>query len=505
MSSRKTTLFYASLIAMASIAIGMIISSRLDVSSTSSAQSLAVPPMNSAPITGAIDAQTFRNIAQTQSPMVVNIRTESRRKTQELSEFFGGDDLFRRFFGQPEGGGEPREQITEGAGTGFIIDQSGLILTNNHVVEGATKVEVALFTEPGELPDDTTYNATVVGRDALTDSALIQLTDMPDRALPVATFGDSDQALPGDWVMAIGNPFNLAHTVTVGVISARERPMNVAEGRFQQVLQTDAAINPGNSGGPLLNIRGEVIGINTAILSGGGSASNLGIGFAVPINMVRELLPQLRTGKVTRGRIGVSITAVRSEAVEAFGLPNRRGAVISAVEAGGAGAKAGLEPGDVVVEFNAQPVNTTDELVDRVVRTRPGTTVPITVYRDRQPMTLNVTVDELDLESEGQSTTAEEETASSFGMTLQDLTDDMARRLRMPAGSSGAVVTEVEPRSPAARGGVRPGDVILEVNREPVAGAQAASRQLQSVGAGDAAFILVWRRGQEVFLTVTLE
>ncbi len=504
MSTRKTTLFYTVLIAMASVAIGMIISSRLDLSSTSSAQSLATPPMNSAPITGTIDAQTFRNIAQTQSPMVVNIRTESRRKTQELSEFFGGDDLFRRFFGQPDS--EPQEQITEGAGTGFIIDSSGLILTNNHVVEGATKVEVALFTEPGELPDDETYDARVVGRDPLTDSALIELTSLPDRALPVAKFGDSDEVMPGDWVMAIGNPFNLAHTVTVGVISAKGRPMQVAQQRFQQVLQTDAAINPGNSGGPLLNIRGEVVGINTAILSGGGSPTNLGIGFAVPINMVRELLPQLREGKVTRGRIGVSITNVRSEAVEAFGLPNRRGAVISAVEAGGPGAKAGLEPGDVVVEFNAQPVNSTDELVDKVVRTRPGTTVPLKVIRAKEPVTINITIEELDLESEGgQTASAEEETASSFGMTLQDLTDGMARRLRMPTGSLGAVVTEVEPRSAAARGGVSPGDVILEINRQPVSGAQDASRELEPVGEGDAAFLLVWRRGQEVFLTVTRE
>jgi len=500
MSNRKTTLFYAVLIAVSSIAIGMVISSRLDVSSNSWAQTLAVPPMNSAPLSGPIDAQTFRNIAQTQSPMVVNIRTESRRKTQELTDFFGGDDLLQRFFGQ---GDAPREQVTEGAGTGFIIDRSGLILTNNHVVEGATKVEVALFSDPGELPDDTTYNAQVVGRDPLTDSALIQLTEMPDHDLPVARFGDSDLMMPGDWVMAIGNPFNLAHTVTVGVISARGRPMNVAAQRFQQVLQTDAAINPGNSGGPLLNIRGEVIGINTAILSGGAAPSNLGIGFAMPINMVRELLPQLQSGKVTRGRIGVQITAVRSEAVEAFGLPNRRGAVISAIESGGPGAKAGLEPGDVVIEFNEQPVTSTDDLVQRVVRTNPGTTVPIKVIRDRKAMTLNITVDELDLEGEDRSAGTSEDTASSFGMALQDLTDTVARRLRMPTGSEGAVVTNVEPRSVAARGGVQPGDVLLEVNRQPVAGAREAGAALQDVREGQAAFLLVWRDGQEVFLTIT--
>ena len=503
MSKPKTTLFYAILIALVSTVVGMIIASRLDLTPTSSAQSLAMPPMNSSPLTGTLDAQTFRNIAQSQSPMVVNIRTESRRKTQELTDFFGGDDLLRRFFGEP--GQAPEPQITEGAGTGFIIDASGLILTNNHVVEGATKVEVALFTEPGELPDDTRYNARVVGRDPLTDSALIQLTETPDQPLPVAIFGDSDQMMPGDWVMAIGNPFNLAHTVTVGVISAKGRPMNVAQGRFQQVLQTDAAINPGNSGGPLLNIRGEVVGINTAILSGGRTPANLGIGFAVPINMVRELLPQLREGRVTRGRMGVTISAVRSEAVEAFGLTDRRGAVVSTVLPDGPAAKAGVEPGDVIVEYNGQPVETTDDLVQRVIRTRPGDAVPVRIIRDRESMTIDVTIEELDLENEGQVDRQPTDTATSFGMTLQDLSANVARRLRMPPDSAGAVVTEVAPRSPASRGGVQPGDVILEVNRQAVAGAQDASTELDDVSSGEAAFLLVWRRGQEVFLTATRE
>src|SRR5499427_5219319 len=267
----RLTLFYLPLIVLASVAVGMVIASRLDLSPTSSAQTIAVPPMNSAPLTGPLSADTFRNIAKAQSPMVVNIRTEMKAKAQDLEGLFGGgDDFFRRFFGGPGGGqgqgqgqgqGDDdsqqgrgrrrnREPIARAAGTGFIISKDGFILTNNHVVEDATKIEVSLY-----LDDENTYSAKVVGRDALTDSALIQLVEHPKSPLPEASFGDSSQMQPGDWVMAIGNPFSLAHTISVGVISATKRPFQVTDGRSNEMLQTDAAINPGNSGGPLLNIR----------------------------------------------------------------------------------------------------------------------------------------------------------------------------------------------------------------------------------------------------------
>ena len=256
MSSRKTTLFYALLLAVASLAVGMVIASRLDLSPDSSAQTLAAPPMNSAPLSGPVDAATFRNIAKAVSPSVVNIRTEVKQRSQELTEFFGGnDDLLERFFGgQPRGQGRtPREQVAVASGTGFIISKDGFILTNNHVVENATKIEVNLFGDDAEV----SYQAKVVGRDPLTDSALIELTEKPNRELAEVKFGDSANIGPGDWVMAIGNPFGLAHTVSVGVVSAaRPGGLPVADGRFADVIQTDAAINPGNSGGPLLNVRG---------------------------------------------------------------------------------------------------------------------------------------------------------------------------------------------------------------------------------------------------------
>ncbi len=508
MSTRKTTLFYALLIAVASMAIGMVIASRLDLAPTSDAQGFQAPPINSAPITGPLNVDTFRTIAKEQTSMVVNIRTESRSRTRELTEFFG-DDFFRRFFGQPGQPGQPdtqppgrreRDDVTEGAGSGFVIDKAGLILTNNHVVEGATRIQVGFYGDEQGVY----YDATVVGRDPLTDSALIELTEKPDRELPAARFGDSDQLEPGDWVMAIGNPFNLANTVTVGVVSAKGRAFYAVPQRQLEMIQTDAAINPGNSGGPLLNLRGEVVGINTAILSA--ASGNIGIGFAVPINTVRELLGQLRTGKVTRGKIGVSIQPVQREAVEALGLKDRAGAVVATLDPSGAAVKAGIQPGDVIIEFNGEPVESVDELVQRVVRTTPGTTVPVTVVRNGSETTLSITVEELDLEAEAQtSDNAPEDVSAGFGMTLQDLTPDWARRLRAPSGTSGAVVVDLEPRGAAARARVQPGDIILEVNRNPVGGATDASRELQQVPSGRAALLLIWRAGTEIFMQVTKE
>src|SRR5215831_5088683 len=524
MSSRKPslfsvprlTLFYLPLIVLASVAVGMVIASRLDLSPASSAQTISVPPMNSAPLTGPLNADTFRNIAKAQEPMVVNIRTEMKAKAQDLEGLFGGggsDDFFRRFFGGPgqgqgqgqgddENGGtrrKRRDPIQRAAGSGFIINaREGFILTNNHVVEDATKIEVLLYAD-----DETTYTAKVIGRDMLTDSALIQLIDRPSAPLAEAKFGDSSQMQPGDWVMAIGNPFSLAHTISVGVISATKRPFQVTDGRSNEMLQTDAAINPGNSGGPLLNIRGEVIGMNTAIISNGQSEGNIGIGFAVPINTIRDLLPQLREGKVIRGRIGINVQVVPKEGFEEFGLKARTGAIVQSVLPNSAAQKAGLEPGDVVVEYNGRAVPNRDELVKMVVSTKPGTTVPVKVLRNKTERSVNVTVEELDLEAEQQSiqpkknnngpTENTETQGSGFGLTLSNLTPQIARRLQLPSGKSGALVSDVDPDGPAAQSGVKPGDVILQVNRKAVTNSADAARELQAVASGRLAQILLWR------------
>jgi len=505
MSTRKTTLFYAVLIAVASLAVGMVLASRLGLSPASSAQPMPLPPASNAPLSGPIDATTFKNIAKTASPFVVNIRTESRRRAQDLTDFFG--DPLQRFFGAPPGRQdrqEPRQETAVAVGSGFIISKDGLILTNNHVIEGATKIAVSFVSEP-----DVEYDAKVIGRDPLSDSALIQLVDKPAGPLPEAKFGDSSLMQPGDWVIAIGNPFGFDHTVTVGVISGLERSLRVTEGRSQEVIQTDAAINPGNSGGPLLNIRGEVIGVNTAILSDQRQAGNLGIGFAVPINIVRELLPQLRAGKVVRGVIGVQVGVVPADNLEFYGLKERKGAVVSSVTSGGPAARAGMQPSDVIIEFNGQPVKSRDELIRLVTRTKPGTTVPVKILRDRQEKALNITVDELDLEAEAGGRRgregAPEQTSAGFGMTIDDLAPALARRLGAPSGTEGAVITDLEANGPAMRAGLQRGDIILQVNRTPVASAADAGRVLAKIPSGGRAFLLVWRQGQEVFLSVRKE
>jgi len=524
MSTRKTTLFYALLIAVSSLAVGMVIASRLELTPASSAQTIAVPPMNSAPVTGALDAQTFRNVAKAQQPMVVNIRTESKQRNQDLSDFFGGggggggqipDDLLRRFFQQgdpddqePQNRRRPREQTTVAAGTGFIISgKDGLILTNNHVIDGATKIEVSLFGEE----DDQTYAAKLIGRDALTDSALIQLTEKPDHPLPEARFGDSAQMAAGDWVMAIGNPFSQGWTVTVGVVSAVQRPFTT-DGRTNEMIQTDAAINPGNSGGPLLNLRGEVIGINTMIFTNGRAEGNIGLGFAVPINTIRDLLPQLHQGKVIRGRIGLSMTAVPRDGYQDFGLKSRSGALVQSVSQGGPADKAGVKAGDVVLEFNGRPISNTTDLQKMVSSTKPGTSVALKVVRNGREQTLHATVEELDLDAErgGRSTREnsqqppEEQGQDSFGLTLSNLTPQMARRLQLPSGQTGAVITQVDPDGPSG-GQLRQGDVILAVNGQEVSTAAEAGRELQRIGAGRIARILVWRGDGEVFVTVRKE
>lgn len=510
MSTGRSTLFSAVLIAVTSMAVGLVIAARMNLVSSSAAQTSNVsqtagvsvlPAMNSEPISGQLTATTFRDIAEAQSPMVVNIRTQSRRRGQDPNEFFGGggDDLFRRFFGDPQEPGQPREETSVATGTGFVIDGAGYIVTNNHVVEGATTIEVFF------LDDDRAYEAKVVGQDRLTDSALLELIERPDRELQEARLGDSSQMRAGDWVIAIGNPFSLGHTVTVGVVSAVGRPFEQIRGRSQQVIQTDAAINPGNSGGPLLNIRGEVIGVNTAIVSD--RPSNLGIGFAVPINTVRDLLPQLRTGRVTRGVIGVEILPVTEDDYQDHGLDRRMGAIVSRIVPGGPADDSDLELGDVIVSYDGERVQDIGDLQQKVVETRPGTVVDLGVYRNGGPTNLPVRIGELDLDNEGRPApeVVVEDLDTGFGMSLQDLTTESVRELRLPRETSGALVTSVDPGSAALLGNVRPNDVITAVNRVPVATAADAIRELNRVESGRTAFLLVVRGNEERFLRLRKE
>jgi serine protease Do len=364
--------------------------------------------------------------------------------------------------------------------------------------------------------EDQLYDARIVGRDPLTDSALIELTDRVDHELPEIKFGDSEQIQPGDWVMAIGNPFGFSHTVSVGVVSGIGREFDVTEDgtRKTRVIQTDAAINPGNSGGPLLNLRGEVIGMNTAIYSDARRQGNIGIGFAMPINSVRELLPQLRTGKVTRGRIGIEVGDVARDAVDELQLKSRDGAVVGSVLPGSAAEKAGLDAGDVILTYNGKPIRRSEDLVQMVTATRPGTTVPLRIVRDGRERALSITVDELDLEAEsqlsrgGQDTQRQPEldraTTEGFGFDLSDITPQIQRQLRL-TDTRGAVIASVESESPAWQVGLRVGDVIVRVGSQAIRSRDDAIRELSRIPAGGTALLRIVRDGRERFVTVTKE
>jgi serine protease Do len=440
----------------------------------------------------------FRRIAQRQNPIVVSITTQSRVKNSDVSHRFGGDDFFGRFFGTPRG---PREQLQQSLGSGFVISSAGEIVTNNHVVAGAERIRVALYGNSNQ-----SYQADVVGRDPLTDSALIKLKDGPGN-LSSAVLGNSDDLEPGDWVMAIGNPFQLGHTVTVGVISFKGRPFATTEGRFQNMLQTDASINPGNSGGPLINLRGEVIGINSAILSGEGGGGNIGIGFAVPINTLKNLLPQLRKGSVERGQLGVQILTnpITQDEASQFGLPKPEGAIISRVEPGSPADRAGLRAGDVVTQYNGNPVQDAGRLTEMVVNTPPDSRVSIVFYRDGRQQQATATVQQLELEASTQGREDGSSRAPGFGLSLGEVTPDVASQLRLPAGARGVLVENVEPFTPAASAGIKRGDVILEVNREAVTSSRDASRLLRSIGSGQPVFLLLWRQGTQQFVELRKE
>jgi len=506
MSTKRSALFYAILIGAVGLVAGLVIASRFDLAPASFAGSMHVPEINSEPLDGPLDAGTFRRIAQDAGPGVVSIRTEVAQRRQ-------GGSLRDLFPGLPGLGGEdpPEEQFVQGAGSGFIIDKDGYILTNRHVIAGADKIEVYLDDMDVTLPLPG-LTAEVVGQDELTDTALLKLVARPTRALTELKFGDSDQLAPGDWVMAIGNPFSLSNTVTVGVVSASGREQALATpGRYEALVQTDAAINHGNSGGPLLNIRGEVVGINTMIVSNQ-AGGNLGIGFAVPINTVRDVLPGLREGKVVRGRIAVQISRqpITEELARDLGLPRVGGVLVSTVDDGPA-KDAGIRVEDVITEYNGEPVDSSGELVERVMATAPGTRVPVRLYRDKKPMTVTVTVAELDLQAEQASTVAtggtprpsREPVETGFGMEIEDLTPDIARQLSVPGGRGGAVISRVDPRGAAAQAGLTRADVILSVNGRATTNLDEVGAALSSVATGRTARVIVWRQGREVLFLIS--
>ncbi len=391
-------------------------------------------------------------------------------------------DFFDRF---------PEQRPRGGTGSGFIIDPEGLILTNHHVVENAESIVVT-------YDDDKEYDAELIGSDSKTDVALIKIIQEGDSKVKFThlSLGNSDNLEVGEWVVAIGNPFGLSHTVTTGIVSAKGR--NIGAGPYDEFIQTDASINPGNSGGPLLNMDGDVIGINTAIISGN-TGGNVGIGFAIPINMTKSIIKDLKeTGKVTRGWLGVMIQRITPELAASLGLKGHDGALVGDVIPGSPAAEAGVKRGDVILKFNDVAVKKMEELPKIVAGTRPGQVIPVQIIRDGKEKSLNVTIARLK--------SKEEKVASlgvNLGATVQDITPELAESMNLDS-SAGVLVSEVTPGQPAKESGLRRGDVILEVNRNPVNNVNEFNQAVIKTQKKGTVLMLVKRDGNTIYVAVKL-
>ena len=436
-------------------------------------------------------ATSFAPIAKRVSPNVVNIFT-----TRKARHFPRLDEPLSQFFGPRQGDGSvPRQRREQSLGSGVILTGDGYIATNNHVVAAADTVKVV-------LPDGKEFTAKVIGTDPQTDLAVVKVDG---KSLPAITVTDSDNVDVGDIVLAVGNPFGVGQTVTSGIVSAKSRGgMGIVD--YEDFIQTDASINPGNSGGALIDAEGRLIGINTAILSRTGG--NQGVGFAVPVNLLRNVMDQLiTTGKVTRGYLGVVIQPVTPDLAQEFKLPDASGALVSEVTPGSPGAKAGLKEGDVITEFNGKKVADNQQLRFLAAQTQPGTKVPIKVLRDGKEQRLTVEVGELKNEGLAGGTMpnsrGEPELSADLldGVTVSDIDAQTRQQFNIPDEVKGAVVVEVDPDSPAAAAGLQPGDVIIEANRIAVANAREAIRAT-SGATGNRILLRVWSRGAVRYVTV---
>lgn len=429
---------------------------------------------------------SFADLAEQVKHAVVNISTTQVIKESSMNnplmnpnspfrEFFG-DEFFKRFFGDVPRG----EMKTHALGSGVIIDEGGLILTNNHVVEKASEIKI-------KLENDKEYDAKVVGRDPKTDLALIKVEGAKNLPKP-AKLGDSDAIRVGDWVIAVGNPFGLGHTVTSGIISAKGRV--IGAGPYDDFLQTDAAINPGNSGGPLYNMNGEIVGINTAIV-----AQGQGIGFSIPINVAKELLPQLKAGKVIRGWLGIMIQDITPELAKSFDLKETKGALVADVLSDSPAQKAGLKQGDIIVGINGKPVDDAHTLSRVVAATSPNTKITLKIIRDGKTKEIDVTIGTMPEEG---AETAPAKKESAWGLTVQNLTPELAKQFGWDTDERGVMISDVEPGSPAQDARLRAGDVIKEVNRQKIQNLRDYKQAIEKVKKSDSLLLLV-KRGENTF------
>jgi serine protease Do len=425
----------------------------------------------------------FSELAERVRPAVVNIQTTNTIKgvVHGFRDHSGSpfEDFFGHFFGN-----DPFEGFQQrGLGTGFVINPDGYILTNNHVIEHAEQIKV-------KLADEKEFDARVVGRDPKTDLAVIKIDGAPD--LNSLTLGNSDELKVGNWVVAVGNPFGLEQTVTAGIVSGKGRV--IGSGPYDNFIQTDASINPGNSGGPLINMKGEVVGINTAI-----SPSGQGIGFAIPINMAKEIVPQLlQKGHVTRGWLGVSVQEVTPQLAKSFGLKEKKGVIVTEIVEGGPAEKAGIGRGDVLLEFDGKELAGSRDLSRIVASTPVGKTVAVKFFRDGKSNTREVKVGEM----EGGSEIAKAPTHRPLGVTVQNITPETNRSLGLKR-EAGVVVIHVEPGSPAAEAGIHRGDVILEVERKAVKDVDDFSQKITKAGDQESILMLIQRGQNSLYASVT--
>jgi serine protease Do len=464
----------------------------LALADAAGAQSSAPPAVDSKVILRAIE-DAFVSVADRVTPAVVNVSITAKRAPDTGSEAPEPDERFREFFGPEffERFFRRRPPRDEGrsSGSGVIVDTRGYILTNNHVVENAAEIEV-------RLSDDRKFKATVVGRDTKTDLAVLKV-DAGATALPVAELGDSDRLRIGQWAIAIGNPFGLDRTVTVGIISATGRT-RVGVATYEAFIQTDASINPGNSGGPLLDIDGRVIGINTAIVSSG-----QGIGFSIPINMARDIMTQLiAKGRVVRGWLGIAIQDLTPELAAGFGVKPGSGVLVSDVMKDSPAETGGMKAGDIITEFSGAPIKDVTDLQKKVAAIEPGRAAPVVVIRDKASTPLTIKIGEQPGEEKVVASAAPRE--EMLGLKVEPLTPEAAQRFKLTV-KSGVLVVDVTAGSSGESAGIRPGDAILEVNRQPVPTVDAFKKTIAAAKPGDALPVYLQRgggRNEYVVLTV---
>jgi serine protease Do len=512
--------------AIAVVAIAAIASLAAFDHAKAASSSLGVP----APAAAALDDNSvsalltldraMETLAARVTPAVVNITVAAKNKAAQaqdgdddsgngpdMEQFFGPNGPFGQFgnpFGQGQGQGQgqrrqfrqyrfgPQNRVEHGLGSGVIISPDGYIVTNNHVIDGAVDIKVTMSNKE-------VYSAKLIGADPLTDLAVLKIEG---KGFPSVPWGNSTALHPGQTVLAFGNPYGFQFTVTRGIISALNRPNPDASDRRKpgEFIQTDAAINPGNSGGALVNAHGELIGINTFLVSGSGSFA--GMGFAIPTQIVQPTVDTIiKYGKVTHGFIGIQIADVTPDNAKFFHLEDASGALVSDVTPDAPGAKAGLKTGDVITQLDGKKVADAGQLQAMVAAKRPGDTISLDVMRDNnaKPVNVNVTLEELGNKSGAETASTEHGGKGRWGLSLGDLTTDLRDQMQAPNSARGAIVNDVVPGSPADNAGLSRGDIILEVNRKPVKSAEEAANALRDVAKGQNALVLVYSNGGNTF------